>query len=250
MKPAAGVAAMACTVFVAAAITAGARSSVKGDRLIAAAEQSERAARSFEAVMQAHAMAIPPDLLGRAKAVVVFPRTGKRADSGDGSRGVVSRRTNTGWGSPVFVRVSAGSVGPQRRAASTDYFLLLMTDESVEELLNDRIGSGNQAAVAAGPVVGRNAGAEGDASSRTAILSYSSRRGLFAGVDVRGIVIEPDDDLNLAVYNQTAHDLLGGRAAGSENGSAFVRSFPETVDRYTIASGDVTARTAVLHTVA
>src|SRR5262249_13881569 len=191
MKPAAGLAVMACTVVAAAAITAGARSPSRGDRLIAAEEQSEEAARAFDAVMQAHGVAIPGDLLGRAKAVVVFPRV-KRAGSGERSRGVVSRRTNTGWGSPAFVRVSAGSVGPQNRAASTDYFLLLMTDERVEGLLNDRAGSGDAAAVAAGPVAGRSAGAGSDALSHAAVLSYSSRRGLFAGIDVRGIVIAPE----------------------------------------------------------
>ncbi|HJZ74131.1 MAG TPA: lipid-binding SYLF domain-containing protein [Vicinamibacterales bacterium] len=237
MKPATGVAAMAFTVVVAAALTAAARSTFQADRAGAAAEQSERAAKAFAAVMQAHGKAIPRDLLAAAKAVVVFPRVDRQAGSSEGSRGVVSRRTDTGWGNPVFVRVSAGSVGPQSRAASTDYFLLLMNDESVQNLLNDPAGIGNAASIAAGPVVGRSAGS--DAAMQAAILSYSSRRGLFAGIDVRGIVIQPEDDLNIAVYDQTARGVLAIHDRGGDRVAADVRSFPEMVELYAAAPADI-----------
>src|SRR5262249_59511623 len=124
----------------------------------------------------------------------------------EASRGVVSGRPDIGWGNPVFVRVSAGSVGPQTRAGSTDYVLLLMNDDSGERLMSDRSDIG-AISVAAGPAAGRSAGAGHEAVMHAAILSYSSRRGLFAGIDVRGIVVRPDDDLNLAVYDRRAREL-------------------------------------------
>lgn len=59
-----------------------------------------------------------------------------------------------------------------------------------------------QLGVAAGPV-GRTAGAWTDALMHAAVLSYSRSRGVFAGVDAKGIVLRPEDDLNMAVYHTT-----------------------------------------------
>jgi len=198
-----------------------------------AAEQSAKAAKAFEAIMQVPDKAIPRDLLARAKAIAVFPRVIKVALTvgGEGGRGVVSKRTSAGWASPVFLRAGGGSVGPQIGASSTDFFLLLMNDESVEGLMKDRFELGGEAALAAGPV-GRNAGAATDALMHAAILSYSRSRGLFAGVNVKGVVLKPEDDLNVAVYGRPARELLADRVGdGSQQGE--LQSFPDTLDRYT-----------------
>jgi len=170
-----------------------------------AAEQASRAAKAFDAIMQVPDKAIPRDLLLRAKAVAVFPRVIKVAVTvgGEGGRGVVSLQSATGWGNPVFIRGAGASVGPQIGASSTDFFLLLMNDESVEGLMKDKFEVGGEAGIAAGPV-GRNAGAATDALMHAEILSYSRSRGLFAGVNVKGVVLKPEDDLNMAVYGHTA----------------------------------------------
>src|SRR5206468_3177588 len=83
-------------------------------------------------IMKVPDKAIPRDLLARAKAIAVFPRVIKVAFTvgGEGGRGVVSQHTSTGWANPVFLRAGGGSVGPQIGASSTDFFLLLMNDES------------------------------------------------------------------------------------------------------------------------
>ena len=202
-----------------------------------AAEQSSRAAKAFEAIMQVPDKAIPRDLLSRAKAVAVFPRVIKVAATvgGEGGRGVVSRHTDAGWGDPVFLRGGGGSVGPQIGASSTDYFLLLMSDESVQALMKDRFELGGEAGVAAGPV-GRNAGAATDALMQAAILSYSRSRGLFAGANVKGVVLRPEDDLNLAVYNKTARELLSDQIADDAETGSSLKSFPDAIGRYTTKS--------------
>jgi lipid-binding SYLF domain-containing protein len=232
------VAEVAVAIVAFATITAAARSGSRDDKIKEAAEQSSRAAKAFEAIMQVPDKAIPRELLSRAKAVAVFPHVIKVAVTvgGEGGRGVVSRQTETGWGSPVFIRGGGGSVGPQIGASSTDYFLLLMNDESVEGLMKDKFELGGEAAVAAGPV-GRNAGAATDALMQAAILSYSRSRGLFAGVNVKGVVLRPEDDLNRAVYNRTARELLGDQAVASSP-SEGLNSFPETLGRYTSKSSD------------
>src|ERR1700745_1414722 len=93
-----------------------------------AAEQSAKAAKAFEAIMQVPDKAIPGDLVAKAKAIAVFPQVIKIALSvgGEGGRGVVSKRQGSGWSSPVFFRGGGASFGAQAGASSTDYFFLLM----------------------------------------------------------------------------------------------------------------------------
>jgi SH3 domain-containing YSC84-like protein 1 len=230
-------AALAAVVLVGTRTPAAPARDAQDKKMKEAAEQSRRAAQAFDAIMQVPDKAIPRDLLSRARAVAVFPRVIKIALTvgGEGGRGVVSRHTADGWSSPVFLRGAGGSVGPQIGGSSTDYFLLLMNDESVEGLMKDRFELGGEAALAAGPV-GRNAGAATDALMHAAILSYSRSRGLFAGVNVKGVVLKPEDDLNVAVYGRPARELLADRADdGSQQGE--LKSFPDTLDRYTKSGG-------------
>ena len=197
-----------------------------------AAEQSEKAAKAFEAIMQVPDKAIPRDLLVKARAIAVFPRVVKVAlgVGGEGGRGVVSKRVGDHWGPPVFLRAGGGSFGPQIGASSTDLFVLLMNDESVDSLMKDRFGLGGEAGVAAGPV-GRNAGAATDALMQAAMLSYSRSRGVFAGLAVKGVVIKPEDDLNLAVYNKTAEELL--KETVPTDTASELEAFPRALNRHT-----------------
>jgi SH3 domain-containing YSC84-like protein 1 len=199
-----------------------------------AAQQSAKAAKAFDAIMQVPDKAIPRDLLARARAIAVFPQVVKVAFTvgGEGGRGVVSRRHGDTWGRPVFFRGGGPSFGAQAGASSTDYFLLLMNDESVDGLMKDRFEFGGEVGVAAGPV-GRNAGAGTDALMHAAILSYSRSRGVFAGVDVKGVVLKPEDSLNLAVYNKTAEELLKEPADGDASIESELNAFPRALRRYT-----------------
>ena len=223
-------------IVVATARTPEARSNDSQERKARdAAAQSAKAAKAFEAIMQVPDKAIPRDLLARAKAIAVFPQVIKVALTvgGEGGRGVVSRQVGAGWGNPVFLRAGGGSVGPQIGVSSTDFFLLLMNDESVDGLMKDKFELGGEAGIAAGPV-GRNAGVATDALMHAEILSYSRSRGLFAGVNVKGIVLKPEDDLNVAVYNQTARELLGDPVSGDAGAAAGLKAFPQALGRYTV----------------
>jgi len=222
------------------ALAPEARSDGSHDKYVKdATAQSAKAAKAFEAIMQVPDKAIPRELLARAKAIAVFPQVIKVALTfgGEGGRGVVSRHVGSGWGNPVFLRAGGGSVGPQIGASSTDFFLLLMNDESVDGLMKDKFELGGEAGVAAGPV-GRNAGAATDALMHAEILSYSRSRGLFAGVNVKGIVLKPEDDLNVAVYKQTARELLGDQVGGGAGTAAGLKAFPQALGRYTVNPGN------------
>jgi SH3 domain-containing YSC84-like protein 1 len=203
-----------------------------------AAAQSVKAGKAFDEIMQVPDKAIPRDLLARAKAIAVFPQVFKAAFiiGGEGGRGVVSRRTSAGWSDPVFFRAGGGSVGPQIGASATDFVLLFMNDDAMAGLLKDKFELGAEAGVAGGPV-GREAGAGTDALMHAEILSYSRSRGLFAGLNLKGVVIRPEDGLNQAVYNRSAHELLSDQERAAGDTAAGLPAFPQAITRHATVAG-------------
>src|SRR5882672_10339891 len=200
----------------------------------AAADQSAKAARVFEQIMGTREKSIPGDLLDRAEAVAVFPGVIKAGFivGGRGGSGVISRRVAGGWGAPAFFDLAGGSVGLQIGASSTDFILLFMNEHAVESLLGDKFEIGAEGSAAAGPV-GRSASASTDVRLNAQILSYSRSKGAFAGLELKGVVIKPDNEDNLKVYGMTARDILTGanKISMSEMPEG-VRIFPETLARF------------------
>lgn len=200
----------------------------------AAASQSAKAARVFEQIMGTREQSIPRDLLSRAEAVAVFPSVLKAGFivGGRGGSGVISRRVAGGWSAPAFFDLGGGSIGLQIGASSTDYILLFMNEHAVDSLLGDKFEIGGEGSAAAGPV-GRSASASTDARMNAQILSYSRSKGLFAGLELKGVVIKPDNEDNLQVYGMTARDILTGSNKISMSAMPEgVRIFPQTLAKY------------------
>jgi SH3 domain-containing YSC84-like protein 1 len=200
----------------------------------AAAEQSAKAAKVFNEIMGTREKSIPSDLLDRAEAVAVFPSVLKAGFivGGRGGSGVISRRVAGGWSAPVFFDLGGGSIGLQIGAASTDYILLFMNENAVESLLKDNFEIGGEGSAAAGPV-GRSASASTDARLNAQILSYSRSKGAFAGLELKGVVIKPDNEDNLQVYGMNARDILtGANKISMDAMPEGVRVFPQTLGRY------------------
>lgn len=199
-----------------------------------AAGQSAKAARVFEQIMGTREKSIPSDLLDKAEAVAVFPGVLKAGFivGGRGGRGVISRRVVGGWGAPAFFDLAGGSFGLQIGASSTDFILLFMNEDAVGSLLGDKFEIGGEGSAAAGPV-GRSASATTDLKLNAQILSYSRSKGAFAGLELKGVVIKPDNEDNLQVYGMTARDLLtGANKISMANMPEGVRIFPQTLARY------------------
>ena len=199
-----------------------------------AADQSAKAARVFDQIMATREKSIPQDLLDRAEAVAVFPGVIKAGFivGGRGGSGVISRRVAGGWSAPAFFDLGGGSIGLQIGAASTDYILLFMNEHAVESLLSDKFEIGGEGSAAAGPV-GRSASASTDVKLNAQILSYSRSKGAFAGLELKGVVIKPDNEDNLQVYGITARDILtGANKISMDKMPAGVRVFPQTLAQY------------------
>ena len=202
----------------------------KGKTPNEAARRSKDAATAFNKIMQAPDNAIPKELVDKAQAIAVFPGVVKAAFilGGTEGKGVISRRTANGWSAPAFFNLGGGSFGAQIGADKTDYVLLIMNESGLNGLLGDKFQIGGEAGVAAGPV-GRTASAATDAQLKAEILTYSRSKGLFAGVDLNGNAITPDNKLNEAVYGMKAKDILNGVAGRVPAG---VSIFPETLSSH------------------
>ena len=213
--------------------TAAAQKSNK--RMNDAARHASAAARVFTEIMNTPDKGIPKELLDKAEAIAVFPGVVKAAFivGGRGGQGVISRRIKNGWSAPAFFNVGGGSFGAQIGAQKTDYVLLIMNQEGVRGLMEDKFEMGGEASVAAGPV-GRTAGASTNATLDAGILTYSRTKGLFAGVSLQGAVINPDNDLNEAMYEgKKASQVLDAEHSMKEM-PAVVRIFPRTLARYSV----------------
>ncbi len=201
-----------------------------------AAKKAASASRVFDEIMGAPDRSLPRELLDRAEAVAVFPGVLKAGFvvGGRGGSGLISRRVTGGWSVPAFFKVGGASVGPQIGAAKTDVVLLFMNDDALKGLLEDKVEVGGEVSAAAGPV-GRSASASTNLTLDAGILSYSRSKGLFAGLELKGAVINPDNNLNEALYGLKAKGVLtGANKVNMADVPPGIITFPNTLARYSI----------------
>ncbi len=201
--------------------------------------ETRRIADAADVLKEIHAVPdkdVPRDLWTKARCVVVVPSLKKAAFvfGGEYGKGLMScRRNGDGdWSAPVFLRIGKGSWGLQIGAQSIDLVLLVMNDKGMGKLLQDKVTLGAEASVAAGPV-GRDARAATDAQMAAEILSYSRTQGLFAGVNLSGGVVKPDEDDNRDLYGTSlsARDVLEGRAKPPAVAQPFMAALRRTPAR-------------------
>ena len=158
---------------------------------------------------------IPQELWNKAACVLVVPGLKKAAFvfGGEYGKGLMSCRHGDNWSAPVFMQVGKGSWGLQIGAQSIDLVLLVMNEGGMQKLLKNKVSLGAEASIAGGPV-GRDARAATDAQLKAEILSYSRTQGLFAGINLSGGVVKPDEDDNTDLYG------AGTSAAAVVNGTA------------------------------
>jgi lipid-binding SYLF domain-containing protein len=208
----------------------------RAQKVSKATSRAQRAANTFIQIMNVPDKAIPRELLAKAEAVAVFPNVIKAGFiiGGRGGSGVISRRLPYGWSAPAFFKLGGGSIGLQIGASSTDFVLLFMNEAALKGLLEDKFEIGGEGSVAAGPI-GRAVSASTNATLDAGILSYSRSKGLFAGLELKGVVINPDNDDNEAVYGMKARDILTGtQKITIEQMHPGVRIFPRTLARYSV----------------
>src|SRR4051794_16765358 len=211
----------AMAVVAAGSTAAGAISAAEALRLANAAN-----------VVQAIRPTIPDDLWARTRCAAVIPDVKKAAFivGGEYGKGVMSCRNGEAWGAPVFMQLAKGSWGFQAGAEQVDLVLLVMNESGVQKLLRNKVNLGADASVAAGPM-GRRGGVSTDAVVTAEILSYSRSKGLFAGIDLSGGILRPDEDANVDVYGKGSMPsaiLATPQASAPPEAASFLSALRET----------------------
>ena len=203
-------------------------------------ERLTHATEVFSEIMATPDKGIPQELLESAHCIVIVPGVKDVAFvvGGKYGRGFATCRkpSSAGWGPPAAVRVEGGSVGFQIGGSSTDVVMLVMNQQGMKRLLEDKFTVGADAKAAAGPV-GREASARTDAQLSAEILSWSRSKGLFAGISLQGATLRNDLDENQELYGKRLHNnevLMSNMAPPASAGPLIA-----ALNRYSFREGGV-----------
>jgi lipid-binding SYLF domain-containing protein len=178
---------------------------------------------------------IPVTRREKTRCVVVIPSmvSGGLLIGARHGRGVASCRTKGQWSGPVFVTVNGGSAGFQAGLQSSDLVMLVMSERGVAQLFRESFELGADVSAAAGPV-GKGAQASTDTQMNAEILTYSRSRGLFAGAQVSGAVMQRDRAADSALYGSVTdvHPILAGEVPTPKEAAAFVEQLTAAFPRF------------------
>jgi lipid-binding SYLF domain-containing protein len=173
---------------------------------------------------------IPDEIAEHATCVAVVPgfKKGAFIVGGQYGQGVVTCRTGHGWSSPAFIQLTGASFGLQAGGESTDLVLVAMSHNAFQRLLSDKVKLGGDIAVAAGPV-GRNSQASTTELANAGFLSYSRNKGIFAGVDLTGDVVNQNHEDTVAYYGRsvTHQAILSGEVEAPPSAAPFRHAVAE-----------------------
>jgi lipid-binding SYLF domain-containing protein len=184
------------------------------------------ATSTLQEIASAPDKGIPDEVLKGTKCIAVVPSMIKGAFivGGKHGRGVSTCKLPDGhWSAPAFFTISGGSWGAQFGVEDVQLVMLVMNDDGMRHLLENKFQIGGTASAAVGPV-GRHASADTDWKVGTQILTYSRAHGLFAGIDLSGSWVERDKDSTMAFYNKdlSSTQILTGTVTAPADSRQFV----------------------------
>lgn len=195
----------------------------------------EASANVLNEIMATPDKAIPDKVMSGAKCIAVIPSMLKIAVGvgGNHGKGVATCRTATGWSAPAPITITGGSWGLQLGGQAVDVVMIVTNDQGMQHLLSSKFKLGADASAAAGPV-GRDAAADTDIKMRAEVLTYSRARGLFAGIDLSGAVLNQDKDETRLLYGSFVPfgDILAGKVQPTANSAPFLAA----VRKYSVQS--------------
>jgi lipid-binding SYLF domain-containing protein len=176
--------------------------------------RAQKLMAKFEKMQEKPDKRVPPEMLAKARGVILLDRTKAGfvfAFQGGGGVAMVKDKKGK-WGPIAFIQANEGSVGFQIGGQQSFLVILLMNDESTKSLIADAsFEVGGEARGTAGDV---STGAEGKLDSiQRAIQVYDDRQGLFGGAALKGGSLSPDHEANLVYYGApvTMQDILFDR---------------------------------------
>jgi len=189
-------------------------------------DRLDSAGTILQNIMNTPDKGIPEEVFEGAKCVAVVPSMikGGFIFGGKHGRGVATcKLPNGSWSAPAFFTITGGSWGLQIGVEDVSLVMMIMNDDGMRHLLQDKFKIGASASASAGPV-GRHASAQTGWKLNAEILTYSRSRGLFAGIDLGGSEIERDGDSTKAMYGKDYSNtaVLTGKVSAPRAAHTFI----------------------------
>lgn len=131
-------------------------------------------------------------------------------------RGFISCRNGGGWSAPAAITLDSSSLGVQLGGEEINIVILSRDRDLRSRLLSDRFSVGSDASAA----WGNGASAHGDTNSK--LVFYAETKGAFAGFDLDGATLKPDDSGNKDLYQKT---LSNGEIIAAEKAPSGAHTF-------------------------
>ncbi len=161
--------------------------------------------------------------LSNARGLLIFPQIIKGGFFIGGSGGtgvlVVKRPGTPDWSQPAFYTIGSATFGLQIGGEAAEVIVMAMSQRAVDSLLSSSVNLGGDTSVALGPI---GIGAKGNITAD--FISFAKSKGLYAGINLEGSVLDVRDSLNSAYYGRSVSpvNILIERTVSNE-GSAQLR---------------------------
>jgi lipid-binding SYLF domain-containing protein len=169
-----------------------------------AEKKVEKAVTVFEEIMTDSSSRIPRQLLEQSQGIAIIPDVFRAGFFLGGTRGagvMVVRDPGGTWSNPAFVSLTAGSLGLQFGAKSSDIVLVFKNRETVNQFMSGSFKLGGSVSGTAGPIESSPVNpAKGFKDAP--IYTYARSSGLFGGLSLEGSELNFDRDRNQAFYGQ------------------------------------------------
>jgi len=176
----------------------------------------DRARITIDDVHKDKAFGNAPDLLHKARAILIIPRLYKGGFfvGGEGGDGVLLARTAHGWSQPAFYGMGSASFGLQIGLEQSEVVLFIMSQKALDAVMRNEFKIGANAGLA---IVTLGSSVEGATTSATGadIVVWASSSGAYAGITLNGSIIKPSPDQDRDYYGRslTTRDILYHGAA-------------------------------------
>lgn len=183
----------------------------------------DRARVTFEGLMRDSNYTWLHSHLREARGVLIFPQVLKAGFIFGGSGGtgvlVVRDERTDDWSQPAFYTIGSVSFGLQIGGEAAEVVMMAMSQKAIDSLFSSSFKLGADTSIAIGPLGG---GAKGNITAD--FISFAKSKGIYAGLNLEGSVVDVRDGLNRAYYGRDVRPVdIIVRNDVSNQGSAQLR---------------------------
>jgi len=143
------------------------------------------------------------------KGLLIYPQVIKGGFILGGSGGtgvlVVKDEKTLDWSQPAFYTIGSVTFGLQIGGEASQVIVMAMSQKAIDSLLSSSFKLGGDVSVALGPIGG---GAKENITAD--FISFAKSKGLYAGINLEGSVVDVRDSLNSTYYGKrvTPADII------------------------------------------